>query len=113
LVVVDIEGGELDLLDPNALPSLSNVKLLVETHDEITAGCLEAVRSRFARTHDITSVQARPRALNDLPAMFVSVFAHTSEEHIMTVLNERLSHQQEWLYLRPTRVRETCSSDGQ
>jgi hypothetical protein len=56
LVIVDIEGGELELLDPVRFPGLLNLNLIVETHPGAKPGSTEVISSRFAASHDITRV---------------------------------------------------------
>src|SRR5688572_15679024 len=50
LVICDIEGAEVELLDPKATPALRNADMLVEMHDIIRKGCSSALRGRFDST---------------------------------------------------------------
>ena len=61
LVMMDAEGAEDDLLDPQAWPALQTVRLIVETHDVYRPGVLDRVRARFEATHDITVVHPGPK----------------------------------------------------
>lgn len=56
LVLCDIEGGEVDLLDPEAYPALRAMDLIVELHECYRPGALGAVVPRFEATHDIVLV---------------------------------------------------------
>ena len=61
LVVVDIEGAEEDILQPALSPSLSNMNLIVETHDLYRPGVLGRLIERFQATHDIKQVDQQPK----------------------------------------------------
>ena len=56
LVFCDIEGSEDALLDPDNIPVLRNVDLLVESHDFIVPGMINKLINRFQRTHQIEIV---------------------------------------------------------
>ena len=67
LVVMDVEGAELDLTDPTRVPSLRATTMLIETHDVLRAGCRDAIVARYRETHTITTIVPRPRTLADFP----------------------------------------------
>lgn len=66
LVIVDIEGAEVDLLQPSLSPALAGMALIVETHDLHRKGALATLVERFTATHDIVRVDQQPKSL-DLP----------------------------------------------
>jgi len=68
LVICDIEGAEIEVLRPDAVPALKRVDLLVEMHDIVRKGCSEAVRSRFEASHRIEVIPTRKRRAEDFPA---------------------------------------------
>lgn len=68
LVVCDVEGCEQELLDPLSIPALAKADILVELHDFLIPGISEIIRQRFAATHRIADIAARPRQLSDWPA---------------------------------------------
>lgn len=68
LVVCDIEGGEIEVLRPDAVVALRKVDMLVEMHDIVRAGCSEALRERFSGTHRIEVIATRKRTRADFPA---------------------------------------------
>lgn len=68
LVLCDIEGAELGLLDPTLAPALDRFDLVVEAHDG--GGPIStALQVRFAATHDVIRLDGLQRPL-DLPAWF-------------------------------------------
>lgn len=68
LVVCDIEGGEIEVLRPQAVPALRHVDLLVEMHDIVREGCSQTLRERFSATHHIDVIATRQRRRGDFPA---------------------------------------------
>lgn len=66
LILCDIEGAEVDLLEPTHIPELLYADILVEVHDA-GAGTIENVlRERFAATHRIRRIAASPRSYHDV-----------------------------------------------
>lgn len=99
LIFMDIEGGEIDLLDPEILPHLSCADILVETHDAFVADCTETLARRFAATHDIERIQARPRAASDFPKGFLAPIPSLFPALCVDLMDERRVGVQQWLYL--------------
>lgn len=99
LVLADIEGGEVELLDPLAIPQLAGVDILVETHDAFVADATAILMERFGETHDIDCYTARPRALSDFPADFLPKFRRWFPRLAVELMNERRTGLQRWLML--------------
>lgn len=53
VVICDIEGAEVDLLDPVAVPALARMDLLVECHDGMRPGASDLLAGRFAASHEV------------------------------------------------------------
>ena len=60
-VLCDIEGTEVDVLDPGALPGLARATLIVEVHTVEGEDTGPVMRERFAPTHAIESITPRGR----------------------------------------------------
>jgi hypothetical protein len=101
LVLCDIEGGELTLLDNRNIPELDRAEILVETHDDMAPGCSNTLCERFARTHTITSILAQPRRLADFPSWHLPFVAKWMPRTALELMNERRTSVQEWLHLVP------------
>jgi hypothetical protein len=101
LVVCDIEGGEMSLLDNLAIPELNHAEILVETHDDMAPGCSSTLCQRFAETHKIISILAQPRRLADFPSQKVPAVAKWMPRTAVELMNERRTSVQEWLHLIP------------
>jgi hypothetical protein len=68
LIICDIEGAEVEVLRPDAVPALRRADILVEMHDIVRKGCTSAVRPRFESTHTIEVIPTRRRRIEDFPA---------------------------------------------
>jgi hypothetical protein len=104
LVFMDIEGGELELLDPRAVPRLCFADVLVETHDSFIPGCTETLIDRFQSTHHIERFTARPRVPTDFPELFLPGFRRYFSRLAVELMDERRIGQQQWLYLTAKRA---------
>jgi SAM-dependent methyltransferase len=62
LVMVDAEGAEDDILQPQLSPALAGMNLIVETHDVYRPGVRERLVQRFSPTHDIVTVHQQLKA---------------------------------------------------
>jgi hypothetical protein len=57
LVLCDIEGGEVELLNPTLSPALGSIDLIVEAHECLRPGVTELLMNRFSDTHEIILVE--------------------------------------------------------
>lgn len=67
LVLVDAEGAEVDILQPELSPALGGMTVIVETHDVFRRGALATMVARFAATHDIVRVDQAPKTFTPPP----------------------------------------------
>lgn len=56
VVICDIEGAEIDLLDPNRAKGLLAADILVECHPHADPHVVEILQTRFAKTHNIQEI---------------------------------------------------------
>lgn len=56
VVICDIEGAELALLDPARAPGLMHADILVECHPGLSSGVTQTLSHRFGATHTITEI---------------------------------------------------------
>lgn len=101
LVVMDVEGAELELTDPAQVPSLRRATLLVETHDLLRAGCRDAIVARYSATHAITAIPTRPRTLEDFPRELAPGLVRWMPKRALAAVQEWRGGAQEWLVLEP------------
>lgn len=79
LVLCDIEGAEIDLLNPDLSPSLARMDLIVEAHDCLVPNASTILKERFSKTHEITQVNDNgQRTMENAPAWFYSL-AHLDQ----------------------------------
>mgnify|MGYP001269079836 CR=1 FL=1 len=98
LLVIDCEGFELDLLQPDVLPGLCLCDVLVELHDFINPIISHTIRKRFAPTHTITIIDSKERDPADYPALGVL----SMREQRLAVEEFRPAGMQ-WAFMTPMR----------
>jgi hypothetical protein len=77
LIICDIEGGELALLNPEAYSALRKMDVIVELHDVFEGSISQQVIQRFEPSHEITRIGHQIHGL-ELPEMF-SNLAHLDQ----------------------------------
>jgi hypothetical protein len=95
-VLVDCEGCETAVLDPEAAPALSNCDILVELHDFIDATISDRVVPRFRDTHDVTLIDARGRE-----GVYAPELDSFSPGDRRLLLSERRPPAMQWGRFRP------------
>lgn len=100
LLLVDIEGSELLLLDPHYIPSLMRATLIVEVHDCFIPGTGQRLIERFQATHAIKRVDARKRTPSDFPLPLPSLPFDPSQ-YTLPYMDEKRPAGMYWLILRP------------
>lgn len=101
LVVMDVEGAEVELTDTQAVPALRRTTLLVETHEFAKPGCRELIELRFTASHRITAIDTAPRTAADFPAAFAPLVQRVARERCLAAVQEWRPEQQSWLLLEP------------
>jgi hypothetical protein len=94
LCVVDCEGYEDELLDPERVPALRASDLLVETHDFARPGVTSRLTERFAASHDVRRIEVAARDPRGFPELsgYTNLLAGG-------LLDEFRHHPQSWLAL--------------
>lgn len=101
LVVMDVEGVELDLTDPARVPSLARATLLVETHDVLRAGCRDAIVARYGGTHRITEIPVAARTIADFPRDLAPWVRRLMPRRALEAVQEWRGGPQVWLLAEP------------
>lgn len=96
LVLLDAEGAEEHLLDPEAFPGLRRLSVLVECHDCLKAGLSALIAKRFEPTHSVRLIR------NDLAALAIPPWLTTAShlDQLLAVWEWRIGPTP-WLYLQP------------
>jgi hypothetical protein len=93
LVLVDAEGAEVEILQPEHSPSLAGMNVIVETHGP---RALQVMLERFSPTHDIIRVDQQPKAF-DMPA-WLQELPHLDQ---LLAVWEWRAIPTPWLVMRP------------
>ena len=96
LVMVDAEGAEVDILQPELSPALAQMSLIVETHDVYRANALATIQARFEATHDVIRVDLQAKSLEG-PAWLLEM-PHLDQ---LLAVWEWRARQTPWLVMRP------------
>ncbi|MEI6713247.1 MAG: class I SAM-dependent methyltransferase [Verrucomicrobiota bacterium] len=97
LLICDIEGGEMDLLNPVECPTLTKLDVLVEVHETATATVADNVavlKGRFALSH---SVEILPEQRDSQSLQGVHSL---SPEALKKATSEGRPYEQVWLWMR-------------
>ncbi len=100
-IMIDVEGAEMELLDPVAVPALRTTTILVETHDLFVPGCNQAMYDRFGDSHRITAVESSPRSAADWPAELLPTWRRLMPGAMLESMSEFRGGPQTWLLLEP------------
>jgi hypothetical protein len=100
-VVMDVEGFERQLLDPETIPKLRHATILVELHDQPDLDLGTLIRSRFIQTHSIEEVWTRPRTLTDLPVRLPIYQRWLLKDYLLVNMAENRGMPMRWHYLQP------------
>ena len=95
-LLVDCEGCETELLDPEAAPVLGQCDVLVELHDFIDPAISGIVLPRFEGTHDVTLIDARGRDGDHAPEL-----DSLAKRDRQLLLSERRPPGMQWGRFRP------------
>jgi len=100
LVICDVEGAELSLLDPEVVGALRSCHILVELHDFVVRGLSDVVRTRFAASHQIRAIWQQDRTRADFPSR--ELYALLLPEHYLrTVMAEYRPERMSWFWMEP------------
>ncbi|MEM6529845.1 MAG: hypothetical protein AAF653_16215, partial [Chloroflexota bacterium] len=95
LLIVDVEGDETLLLDPQRAPALENTTIIVESHDFL--GCKKPILLEcFESTHEIHVISATARNPDNYPMLNL-----LSPRHRHLALYEFRPAPMEWLVMTP------------
>jgi hypothetical protein len=100
LLIMDVEGAELDLISERVAQSLTGWQIVIETHDFARPGCLAELERRLAPTHDLQRIVSRPREVADFPlSMPLSMALPAARK--LKLMDEQRPGAMTWLVGRP------------
>lgn len=95
LVLCDIEGGEVELLDSTAAVALAPCVVVVEVHEDTRPGAGDELQAAFALTHRAVTVRQQPRS--DVPERL----AGWSADERARALREFRGPRLHWIVFEP------------
>lgn len=98
VVICDAEGAEFELLDPNKIPNLVRVSLIVELHHWGQPDVRSVLKSRFQPSASSTVIRSLPRTPANFPP---SAAPSLSIGHQLASMNELRPPDMEWLWIEP------------
>jgi precorrin-6B methylase 2 len=100
VVICDVEGYELTLLNPETVPGLRQAAMLVELHDFMVPGTTETLLRRFNKTHSIMHIKEVGRSRAEFPwrTFRIMFFPHSSLERAVSELRDA---KMSWLWMNP------------
>lgn len=99
LLICDIEGDELLILDPDRTPALCKIYIIVEIHDKAGEDIiLSTIMNRFQTTHSIQTIKYGDRTLSDFPKI---KFLRFDNKIKFELLNEWREKGKVWLSMEP------------
>ena len=101
VILIDIEGGEFDLLSPDFLRNAAGSTVIVELHPWAAAGDepVDALIAASARWFDATLIDDAQRDVSGLLA-----HARLPDYLRYVLISEERARQQQWLILTPRKV---------
>jgi hypothetical protein len=100
LMIVDVEGGELELLNPSEIPALKKQSIIVELHDTNSLNITKIIKNRFVASHFLSEVLSVPRTVDDYPFSINSLFKRYCGDVFQMFINERPKIMK-WLIMEP------------
>ena len=101
LIFCDIEGGEIELLNPQKITLLKYSHILVEIHEMYQDGCEKTLIKRFSKTHQIEIVKGEERSLADMPPQLAFLNYICSQKKILSLMSEGRPYPMNWLWMKP------------
>ena len=100
-ILMDIEGGEFDLLNEDTLPLLGNTELLVELHEGESREPGDALAEMFRRTHAVELIRAKgSRSLDDVCSPWWKL-ACSLLPPVRRRLDEGRAYKMRWMHAVP------------
>lgn len=102
LFIVDCEGAEIELLQPDLAPNLRSSTVIVELHDAVDLEITRTIVERFSPTHQTQLLTARTDAPDTWPTL--RGLPHRLQRRAMNEWRPTVPHPMHWAVLRPRHV---------
>lgn len=101
-VLIDIEGGECELLS-NAASQLANATLLIECHDFVDRSITRRLLEEFVHTHEARRINQGPRNPHDM-----RILGSLPEDDRWMMISEHRPEPMHWLLLSPGKAQQSA-----
>ncbi|MCL1463529.1 hypothetical protein [Argonema galeatum] len=100
LIIIDIEGSEIELLNPDMIANLKKAVILVELHNFLSEQCSSIIWQRFQASHEIETYTTKDRDLEDFP-LKKGIINSLVTKQIIELMCENRPATQEWFLMFP------------
>lgn len=101
-VIMDCEGAEAELADPEAVPWLADASVLAELHPAVDPEIGDRLERRFEASHDVERIPSQIRRASDFDAQLRRIGGLRRIDRELLVAEFR-DGPQEWLWATPRR----------
>lgn len=101
-LIMDVEGAEQELLDPDRIPALHRMNILVEVHEQQCPGISQLLLDRFCHHHQIQTLHQQQRTLDELPTQLRQDSARWPNAVMLKAMDEKRGYRMHWLLMKPT-----------
>jgi hypothetical protein len=101
LVWMDVDGAELELLDPELALGLRGAEIVVELHEFLVPRARETLEARFASTHLTELIPGADRRVDQFPLRGRLWRTAPGRATAREAMQERRPATQDWLHLSP------------
>lgn len=100
-IIVDIEGGEVDVLNEEVIVHLKRSDVLIEVHDFVDRSIGEKLKARFSKTHKLKEILQEDRKATDLPVRLNILEKLLYKKTVLNWLSESRPERMRWFYFEP------------
>lgn len=100
-IIMDVEGGEENLLTEEVAESARKSDILVEIHDFVDRSIGDKLKQRFNKTHKLVEIFQENRTLVDLPVRLSFFERRLYKGVILKWLSESRPERMRWFYFVP------------
>jgi hypothetical protein len=101
LIIMDVEGAELSLLDQKLCQKLSECYILVELHDFLDRTLGSTIAERFKASHVIEEVWSRERTVDDFSIKMPGMLRRVLKYRIIPLMSESRGEPMRWYFMTP------------
>ena len=101
VIICDVEGAEIELLDPAHSQSLKLAYILVEIHEMYVDNCEKTLIDRFSATHEATIIPGNHRTVDDWPEGFSIINLIASRKTRNNLMYEGRPYLMNWVWFSP------------